>query len=170
MYILPMPRAPAKNAPRLVNADELSALRASPSRFFVFHEMPYAELPDVHEVVDHAHAVLCSVPLVQMLQPRARKAAATAAVLESGVRHFVAVLDTARDDGFRFDTAFASASGASIFFPYIRVTETAVHPARGDQLRGKRLCLRHSCRRHWKSSFSFIVFSPHCKTGTTQSR
>ena len=75
------PRVPAINALRLVNADELSALRAGPSFFFVPHETPYAELPDALEVVDHAHAVLGPIPLVEMFQSRARKAAAIEAVL-----------------------------------------------------------------------------------------
>jgi hypothetical protein len=112
MSILPMPRIPAKKAMRLVNRDHLAALGTGPSLFFMPDEIPYAELPDILEVVDHAHAVLGSIPLIQMLQPVAGEAVAAEAVLESGIRHFVTVPNAARDDGFRFNTAVAPAAGA----------------------------------------------------------
>ena len=48
----------------------------------------YAELPDVLKVVNHAHAIFGSVPLVQMLQLITRKAVAFKAVLRSAFAQY----------------------------------------------------------------------------------
>jgi hypothetical protein len=107
-----MPRVPTEKALRLVNRDHLAAPGTGPSFFFMPDETPYAERADALEIVEHAHAVLGSIPLIQMLQSGAGEAVATEAVLASGIRHFVTVPDTARDDGFRFNAAVAPAAGA----------------------------------------------------------
>ena len=57
---------------RLVNTEYLTAFRAAPPFFFASDEMPYAEFSDVLEIVDHAHAILGSVPLIQIVQPGAK--------------------------------------------------------------------------------------------------
>jgi hypothetical protein len=61
--------------------------------------MPYAELADVLEIVNHAHAIFGSIPLIQMVQCITRKAVATEAVLYSGFHYIHTVLDTAQDAG-----------------------------------------------------------------------
>ena len=77
--------------------------------------MPYAELPYVLEIVNHAHAILGSIPLVQMVQRGARKAITTEAVPDSTLRYLLTILDSACDAGFRFDTVVASAAGACLY-------------------------------------------------------
>ena len=57
--------------------------------------MPYAEVPDVTEIVDHAHAILGSIPVIQMVQSGARKAFTTEAVFDFGIHQFLTVLNTA---------------------------------------------------------------------------
>ena len=71
---------------RLMNAEYLTAFWAAPSFFFVSYEMPYAEFFNVLEIVNHAHAILGSIPLIQIVQPGARKAVTIEAVLGFGVQ------------------------------------------------------------------------------------
>jgi hypothetical protein len=83
-----------------VNTEYLAAFRASPLFFFGSYEMPYAEFSDVLKIADHAHAILGSIPLIQMVQPGARKAVATVAVLDFRVHYLLTVFDFACDAGF----------------------------------------------------------------------
>ena len=76
-----------------MNAEHLTAFRASPPFFFVSYEMPYAEISNVLEIADHAHAILGSIPLIQMVQPVAREAVTSKAVLDFGVHYLLTVLD-----------------------------------------------------------------------------
>ena len=78
-----------------MNADYLAALGTGPPFLFVFGEMPYAELPDVLQIVDHAHGILGSIALIQMVQPGAGKAVTTKTVHAFGVYHLLTVLNPA---------------------------------------------------------------------------
>ena len=118
-----------------MNTNYLAALGTGPPFLFVSNEMPYTELPDVLEIVNHTHAILGSVPLIQMVQPGARKAFTTEAVLDSSFHYLLTVLDSARDAGFRFETVVTSAAGACLFISYICATEATVHSAGSDQCR-----------------------------------
>jgi hypothetical protein len=71
---------------RRVNTEYLTALRASPPSFFGSYEMPYSEFPNALEIADHAHAILGSIPLIQMFQPGTREAVTTKAVLGFSVQ------------------------------------------------------------------------------------
>lgn len=125
---------------RLVNTEYLTALRASPPFFFFSDEMLYAEFSNVLKIADHAHAILGSIPLIQMVQPDARKAVTTEAVLGFGVHHLLTVLDLTHDAGFRFEAVFTSATGAWFLISCVRAAEAAIHSAGGDQLRGNCGC------------------------------
>ncbi len=85
---------------RLVNTEYLAAFSASPPFFFVFDKMPYAKILDMIEVVDHAHAVLGSIPLIQMLQPGAGEAVTAKAVPDFSVHDLLTFFDSACDAGF----------------------------------------------------------------------
>jgi hypothetical protein len=80
-----------------MNTEHLTAFWADPPFFFGSYEMPYAEIFYVLEVFDHAHAVLGSIPLIQMVQPDARIAVTNKAVLGFGAAHLLTVLDFAYD-------------------------------------------------------------------------
>lgn len=95
-----------------MNTKHLTALRASPPFFFVSDEMPYAEFSDAFEVGDHAHAILGSIPLIQMVQSDARETVTIKAVLGFGVRHLLTVLDFAFNAGFRFEAVVTPATRA----------------------------------------------------------
>jgi hypothetical protein len=50
-----------------MNTYQLTALGTGPPFFFVSNEVSYAELLYVHEIVDHAHAILGLVALIQVI-------------------------------------------------------------------------------------------------------
>jgi hypothetical protein len=85
---------------RIVNTDYLTTFRAAPPFFLVSNEMPYAEFSNVLEIADHAHAVLGSIPLIQMGETDAREAVTTEAVLDFGVHYLLTALDSTYDAGF----------------------------------------------------------------------
>ena len=77
-----------------MNTEDLTAFRAAPPFFFGSDEMPNAEFSDVLEIADHAHAILGSIPLIQMVQPDAREAVTIKAILDFGVHYLLTVLDS----------------------------------------------------------------------------
>jgi hypothetical protein len=138
----------ARKALRLMNTNYLAALGTGPPFLFVSNEMSYAELAYVLEIINHTHAILGSIALIQMVQFITRKAVATEAVLDSGFHYIHTVLDTAQDAGLRFDTVVASATGACLLISYICATEATIHSAGSDQRCANRICLCRSYLRH----------------------
>jgi hypothetical protein len=61
------PLVPAKKASRFMNAYQLTALGTGPPFLFVSHEVSYAELLYVHEIVNHTHPILGSITLIQVI-------------------------------------------------------------------------------------------------------
>ena len=100
--------------------------------------MPYTEVPDVPEIVDHAHAIPGSIPLIQTVQSGARKAVTTEAVFDFGGHQLLAVVNTAHRAGFRFENVVTSAARASLLVPSKCPAETAVHSAGSDERCGNR--------------------------------
>ena len=88
------------NAVFLVNTKYRAAPRTPPSFDFFSRELPDAELLYGLEIVDHAHGVFGSIPIVQVLQRSTRKASAGVAVLVSPFLQFLAILDPACYAGF----------------------------------------------------------------------
>jgi len=116
----------------LVNTEYLTAFRASPPFFFVSDKMPYAEFSNALEVIDHAHAVPGSIPLIQTVQPVAREAVTAKAVLDFGVHDLLTILDSTYDAGFRFEAVVTPATGAWILISCECAAETAIHSAGSD--------------------------------------
>jgi len=96
----------------LLNAEYLTAFGAFPLFFFGSYELPYAEFSNILEVFDHAHAVLGSIPLIQMVQPFAGEAVTTKTVLDFSVHHLLTVLDSTCYAGFRFEAVVTSTTRA----------------------------------------------------------
>ena len=119
-----------------MNTEYLAAFRASPPFFFVSDEMPYAEFSNVLKIADHAHTILGSIPLIQMVQPGARKAVTIEAVLDFRGNYLLTVFDSTCDAGFRFEAVVISATGAWFLISCVCVAEAAIHSAGSDQLRG----------------------------------
>jgi hypothetical protein len=115
-----------------VNTEHLTAFWAAPPFFFVSDEMPYAEFSDVLEIFNHAHAILGSVPFIQVVHPVARKAVTREAVLDYTVHYLLTVLDSAHDANFRFEAIVASATGAWLLISCICDAEAAIHSAGSD--------------------------------------
>lgn len=117
---------------RLMNTDYLTAPGAGPLLFFIVNKVSYPTFSYSPEIVDHAHAILSSIALIQMVQPGAGKAFTTEAVFEFGNHHLLTVLNAAHRAGLRFGTVVTSAAGTHVFVTNICVTETTVHSAGGD--------------------------------------
>jgi len=94
--------------------------------------MSYAELLDVLKIVNHAHAVFDSIPLIQMVQAGAREGVTIEAVLDSISSSLLAVLDLTCDTGFWFVAVAAAATGACLLISYISNTEATVHSTGGN--------------------------------------
>lgn len=124
-----------------MNTYQLVALGAGPPFLFDSNEMSYAELPYVHEIVNHAHSILGSITLIQVIQPVARKSATAEAVSDLTLPHFLTVLDSACDAGFWFDAVVSSATGACLLISCIGDTEATVHSTGSNQRRSNRICL-----------------------------
>jgi hypothetical protein len=62
--------------------------------------MSYAQTPDSVEILDHTHAILGSISLIQMVQSGARKAVTPKTVFDSATNYLLAVLNIARNTGF----------------------------------------------------------------------
>jgi len=112
----------------LVNAERLTALWASPFFFLASDELPDAEFSDVLKIFDHAHAVLGSIPLIQIFKPGIREAVTTIAVLHFRIQ-FLAVLDPAHYASFRLGIVIASTAVARLPLSCICEAEAAVHAA-----------------------------------------
>ena len=120
----------------LVNTEHITAFGAFPLFFFGSYEMPYAEFFNALEVIDHAHAVLGSIPLIQVLQPVAGEAVTTKTVLDFSVHHRLTVLDSTCYAGFRFEAVIALAAGAWFLISCVCAAKAAIHSAGSDPLRG----------------------------------
>lgn len=83
-----------------MNTNCLATLRTCPPCLFVSDELPYAKLPDVLEIINHAHIILCSIALIQVIQPSTRKGITTETILDSTMHDLLTGLDPARDAGF----------------------------------------------------------------------
>ena len=116
-----------------MDANKLAALRTGPLVLFGSNELPDTGLPDALKIIDHAHAIPGSVPLIQMVQPGTGKAVTTEAVPDFGVHDLLAVFDSACDAGFCFAAVVSPATGACLPVSCICATETAVHSTGSDQ-------------------------------------
>ena len=106
--------------------------------------MPYAEFSNVLQIFNHAHAILGSVPLIQVVQPGAREAITTETVIDFGVNNLITVLDSTRDTNFCFEAVITSATGAWFLISCVCNAEPAIHSAGSDQFRGNCGCLCRS--------------------------
>ena len=112
-----------------MNTEHLTAFGAFPLFFFGSYEMPYAEISYALKIADHAHAVLGSITLIQMVQLDARKIVTIKTVLDFGVYYFLTVLDFTCNAGFRFETVVTPATGAWFLISCECAAESAIHSA-----------------------------------------
>lgn len=85
-----------------------------------------------------------------MIQPVTRKTVTVEAVPDFTLHHLLAVLDSACDAGFGFDTVVPSATGACLLISCICATEATIHSTGSDQSYVNRIFLfrfnfRHIC-------------------------
>ena len=97
-----------------MNTNHIATLGTGPLVLFGSNEISQAEFPYVLKIVNHAHAILGSIPFIQVIQPVARKASTAEAVLDPTFHYLLAILDSARNAGFRFETVVTSATRACV--------------------------------------------------------
>ena len=115
-----------------MNTKHLTAPGAVPFFLFISKKVSYATFLYGLEVVEHAHAILCSIAFIQMVQPCAWKAVTTEAVFDFSGYHRLTVLNAAQSAGLRFETVVTPAAGACVLVTNISVTKAAVHSAGGN--------------------------------------
>ena len=81
--------------------------------------MPYAEISYAFKIADHAHAVLGSISLIQMVQPAAGETVTRKAVLDFRVHYLLTVFDSTNDAGFRFEAVLTLATRAWFLIPCV---------------------------------------------------
>ena len=79
-FSLLTPSVSARKALRLMDTNNLTALWAHPPLHFASDETPDTDTLYCLQVVDHAHPVLGSISIVQMIQPFAGKAVTLKAI------------------------------------------------------------------------------------------
>jgi hypothetical protein len=79
----------------LMNTQQPAALGTGPFFIFVSNKMPYPVLLDVLKIVDHAHAILGSIPPIQVAESGAWKAVTTETIFDFGGHYLLAVFDAA---------------------------------------------------------------------------
>ena len=83
-----------------MNTNSLATFWTFPPRVFVSDEMPDAKLPDALEIINHAHTILGSIALVQVIQRGTRKAITAETIPHSTLHHLLTGFDPAHDAGF----------------------------------------------------------------------
>jgi len=116
-----------------MDADDTAALAAAPPFVLFLDKGVETMLADELEVIEHAHAVLRSVPFVQVLQPLA--GIRPAFVTEAGKARLdlLTVLDDASDARGRLVGVVPAAAGARTLVPEVGEADSAIHPARGNE-------------------------------------
>ncbi len=142
------PRVSANKALRFMNTEELTAPRTGPPFLFISHEMSYAELLYVHEIVDHAHAVVGPIAFIQVIQSVARKPVTARTVPDLALSYLLTVLDPAGDAGLWFDAVVAPTAGACVLIPCICATKATVHSTGSNQCRPDSIGHCWSCSCH----------------------
>ena len=126
-----------------MNANHVTAFGTSPFFFFTPDEMPDSGFTYHIQIVDHAHFVPGSVPLVQLPQPVAWVFVTFfGAILDLPFSDLFAVQYFACHAVFRFPvlrTIHTSTARAGVLFPDISPAEAAVHSTRCNQI--ERDCL-----------------------------
>jgi len=135
-----------------MNTEQPAALGTGPLLFFVLNELSDADLLYAHEIVNHAHPILGSITLIQVIQPVAREAITVEAELDFPRYHLFTVLDSACDAGFWFDAVVPSATGAWLFLSRVGATEATVHSTGSDRRRGNGICLHRLFSYHTTTS------------------
>ncbi len=106
--------------------------------------MPYPEVSNVHEIINHAYSILGSIALIQMFQSGTRKAVTTEAVFDFGAYHLLTGLNRTHRPGLRFAAVVTSAARACLLIPSKGQAQTTVHSAGSNQQYGNGLCLYRS--------------------------
>jgi hypothetical protein len=118
-----------------VHTDRASALLAFPPCSLILDEIPYPHLRDILKVVDHTHAILGAISLVEIPETLAWiLVTSIRAELDSPVLKNVALSYYAFSTMARRTLPHLPATRASVVFSEIAQTYAAIHSARCDQV------------------------------------
>ena len=131
-----------------MHTKQIAALGTGPPGLFGSNELSYAKFPDTLQIVNHAHAILGSITLIQVCQTITGIAGATEAELDATLHDLLTVLNSARHAGFRFMAVITSAARTGLLLAPISTTELTVHATGGDQRGAHRMGLDRSSSRH----------------------
>ena len=93
---------------------------------FSFNKLPDAKFPYVLQVVQHTHAILRAIALIELLQP-VRSQLHTLAVPGAALNELLAVLDDASGTGDRFEMDLTEEPDNSLLVPDICQAQATVH-------------------------------------------
>ncbi len=115
-----------------MDTDNPAALRTYPFPFFPADKMPYAELSNYIEILNHTHAILGFITDIQVAQCMAGETVTCEAVLEIASRSLCTFLDPTIDARFWLGTIRTSASRARVFISHVCPAKATVHSAGSD--------------------------------------
>jgi hypothetical protein len=113
-----------------MNTDYLAAFGTGPLFFFVLNEPPDTMFLYVTEIVNHAHAVIFPIPIIQAAQNRTRETFTPDAMPVITARYEFAGLYFAPGAGFHFKIVVPPAPGTWVFDSHVGSAKTTVHSAR----------------------------------------
>jgi len=122
-----------------------TALETSPSRPFLGDESPHSDGLDARQIVHHAHAVSCPVPVVKVTETWTGEPGTGGAVLEAACGSLRTGLDGTRDAPRRLVAVTPAATGARPASPKVEPAQAAIESTWRNDVRIRRAHLsRHT--------------------------
>ena len=123
----------ACKAVRLVHTKTLAASRAGPLDLLFLKKPLQSFRLDTLQIVNHTHAVLCTISLIQTTKLPTREALTLPAEIIVVSASRLAILDSARDAGLRLAPIITSATRATISSAQESATKAAIHTTRSNE-------------------------------------
>jgi hypothetical protein len=117
-----------------VNTDRAAAFRAGPSDLFICDKFPNPKFPNIFEILDHAHGIFGSIPLIQMLQTGAWELFTLKAKSRFNVLEKFTIFDFASNTRGAFINVSSSTARTFVFLSQISHAKAAVHSAGSNEV------------------------------------
>ena len=116
-----------------MHAEHGTAVGTGPFLVFVPDEISYADAFNAGQIIDWARPILQRVALIEVCQALAGELVAVEAILASPVCQLLAVLNSARYAGLRFECIVSAAARTWLSVPHVGPAEPAIDSAGSDQ-------------------------------------
>ncbi len=120
---------------RFVHTDQITTFRARPSLLLSGDKFADTDLTDHLKVLDHAHAVFCSIALVKSFESCARKRGTDKTKLLLAVSQRLAMRDLTGGAVVGLIGVLAMAARARFLGSNVAATKAAVHSARRNKVK-----------------------------------